>query len=94
MKAKYTVWKSVRREDGIWRNLRFTSRPGTLFILPRGTVDEVNWTGPTRRLAVAIHPHLLTNVLDETAHQTDVGSDILMDGGVTASYWFGELAPQ
>ena len=22
------------------------------------------------------------------------GSDILMDGGVTASYWFGELAPQ
>jgi len=22
------------------------------------------------------------------------GSDILMDGGVTASYWFGELAPR
>ena len=22
------------------------------------------------------------------------GSDILMDGGVTASYWYGELAPQ
>ena len=22
------------------------------------------------------------------------GSDILMDGGVTAAYWFGELAPQ
>jgi len=22
------------------------------------------------------------------------GSDFLMDGGVTASYWFGELAPQ
>ncbi|WP_079482145.1 SDR family oxidoreductase [Paraburkholderia hospita] len=22
------------------------------------------------------------------------GSDVLMDGGVTASYWFGELAPQ
>jgi NAD(P)-dependent dehydrogenase (short-subunit alcohol dehydrogenase family) len=21
------------------------------------------------------------------------GSDFLMDGGVTASYWFGELAP-
>ena len=21
------------------------------------------------------------------------GSDLLMDGGVTASYWFGELAP-
>jgi hypothetical protein len=22
------------------------------------------------------------------------GSDILMDGGVTAVYWYGELAPQ
>ena len=22
------------------------------------------------------------------------GSDILMDGGVTASYWFGDLAPR
>jgi NAD(P)-dependent dehydrogenase (short-subunit alcohol dehydrogenase family) len=22
------------------------------------------------------------------------GSDILMDGGVTASYWYGELAPE
>src|ERR1700690_3376757 len=23
-----------------------------------------------------------------------MGSDILMDGGVTASYWYGDLAPQ
>ena len=37
------------------RNLRFTSRPGTIFLLPRGTVDEVNWAGPTHRIAVAIH---------------------------------------
>ena len=22
------------------------------------------------------------------------GSDILMDGGVTATYWFGDLAPK
>jgi hypothetical protein len=22
------------------------------------------------------------------------GSDILMDGGVTAAYWFGDLAPK
>jgi len=22
------------------------------------------------------------------------GSDFLMDGGVTAAYWFGELAPK
>src|ERR1700752_2753339 len=54
------------------RSLRFTARPGTIVLLPRGTVDEVNWAGPTQRLAMAIHPHLLTKVLDETAHETDV----------------------
>ena len=54
------------------RNLRFTSRPGTIFVLPRGTVDEVNWTGPTQRMAVAIYPRLLTKALDETAHETDI----------------------
>jgi AraC family transcriptional regulator len=54
------------------QNLRFTSRPGTTFLLSRGTVDEVNWAGPTQRMAVAIHPSLLTNALDETAHETDV----------------------
>jgi hypothetical protein len=31
-----------------------------------------HWAGPTERLVVAIHPRLLTNALDETAHQTDV----------------------
>jgi AraC family transcriptional regulator len=54
------------------RNLRFTSCPGTIFLLPRGTVDEVNWSGPTRRIAVAIHRNLLTNALDETRHETDI----------------------
>ena len=54
------------------RNLRFTSRPGTIFLLPRGTVDEVNWAGPTQRMAMAIHTSLLTQALEETAHQTDV----------------------
>jgi AraC family transcriptional regulator len=54
------------------RNLRFSSRPGTIFLLPRGTVDEVNWTGPTHRIAVAINPRLLTSVLEETAHETDI----------------------
>ena len=54
------------------QNLRFISRPGTIFLLPRGTIDEVNWVGPTRRLAAAIHSRLLTNALDETANQTDV----------------------
>jgi AraC family transcriptional regulator len=27
------------------RTLQFISRPGTMFLLPRGTVDEVNWLG-------------------------------------------------
>ena len=53
------------------RDLRFTSRPGTLFLLPRGTVDEINWRGPTQRIAVAVHPRLLTNALEETAHVDD-----------------------
>jgi AraC family transcriptional regulator len=54
------------------RHLRFTSRPGTIFLLPRGTVDEVNWTGPTQRVIVNIRTSLLTHALEETAHQTDV----------------------
>jgi AraC family transcriptional regulator len=28
--------------------------------------------GPTKRVAVAIHPELLTNALEETAHKTDI----------------------
>jgi AraC family transcriptional regulator len=54
------------------RTLRFTSRPGTMFLLPRGTVDEVNWAGPTQRMAVAIHPSLLSNALEETAHENEI----------------------
>lgn len=54
------------------RNLRFTSCPGTIFLLPRGTVDEVNWTGPTQRVIVNIRTSLLTHALEETAHQTDI----------------------
>ena len=54
------------------RSFRFTSRPGTIFLLPQGTVDEVNWAGPTKRTAVAIHPRLLTDALEETAHETDI----------------------
>jgi AraC family transcriptional regulator len=54
------------------KNLSFTARPGTTFILPRGTVDELRWAGPTHRLAVALHPRLLTNALEETDHETDI----------------------
>lgn len=51
---------------------QFGAHPGTTFILPRGTIDELRWAGPTRRIAVAIHPSLLINAMDETARETDV----------------------
>jgi AraC family transcriptional regulator len=54
------------------KTLEFQAKPGTTFILPRGTVDEVVWRGPTHRLAVAIHPRLLVSTLDETMHQSDI----------------------
>jgi AraC family transcriptional regulator len=54
------------------KHLQFHSRPGTIFILPRGTVDEINWTGETQRVAMAIHPRVLTKALEETAHRDDV----------------------
>jgi len=54
------------------RTFRFGATRGTTFILPRGTVDELRWEGPTRRVAVAIHPTLLTGALDETAQERDI----------------------
>jgi AraC family transcriptional regulator len=52
--------------------LQFGANPGTTFILPRGTVDEIRWGGPTRRIVAAIHPSLLVNALDEAAHERDI----------------------
>jgi AraC family transcriptional regulator len=52
--------------------LDFSACPGTTFILPQGTIDELRWKGPTHRIAVAIHPSLLANALDETAHERDI----------------------
>jgi AraC family transcriptional regulator len=54
------------------KTLRFDARPGTTFILPRGTIDELRWDGPTHRMVVAIHPRLLVNAMDETAHESDI----------------------
>ena len=54
------------------KTLQFGATPGTTFILPRGTIDELRWKGPTHRVAVAINPSLLTNAMDETAHRSDV----------------------
>jgi AraC family transcriptional regulator len=54
------------------KSLRFFAHPGTTFILPRGTVDEVRWDGPVHRVAAAIHPSLLIGATDEAAQQSDV----------------------
>jgi AraC family transcriptional regulator len=52
--------------------LDLRAHPGTTFILPQGTIDELRWKGPTHRIAVAIHPNLLANTLDETTHQRSI----------------------
>lgn len=48
--------------------LRFCARPGTTFVLPQDTIDEIRWSGSTRCLAAALHLRLLANALEETAH--------------------------
>jgi len=57
-----------------------------------------------RRVGVAKHVLLADMRLDNANAAAEVlmgpdggfitGSDVLMDGGVTAAYWYGELAPQ
>jgi AraC family transcriptional regulator len=54
------------------RVLDFHAAPGTTFILPQGTIDELRWKGSTHRIAVAVHPSLLVNALDETAHERNI----------------------
>src|SRR5262245_31909176 len=51
------------------RTRRFTAAPGTTFLLPQGTIDEVIWQGETHRLAMAIQPDLLTAAMAETTGQ-------------------------
>jgi AraC family transcriptional regulator len=54
------------------KTLKFSAVPGTTFILPRGTVDELRWSGPTHGIAAAIHPHLLVNAVDEATHESGI----------------------
>jgi AraC family transcriptional regulator len=48
------------------------ANPGTIFIIPRGTHDRVRWTSATDRVALALHPHLITHALEETDHLQDI----------------------
>lgn len=54
------------------RSFRYSSRPGTIFLLPQGTEDEIHWAGPSDHLVLAIHPRLIAQALEETAHEPDV----------------------
>ncbi|MET0231114.1 MAG: AraC family transcriptional regulator [Rhodanobacteraceae bacterium] len=51
---------------------RFHGRPGTMFVLPRGTVDELRWDAPTRRVAIAIQPGLFARALESAADRADI----------------------
>ena len=48
------------------------ANPGTIFIIPRGSYDRVQWTSATDRIALALHPHLITHALEETDHLQDI----------------------
>ena len=54
------------------KTFKLGANPGTIFICPRGTNDESRWSGPTNRVAVALHPRLLASALDETAHDREI----------------------
>jgi AraC family transcriptional regulator len=54
------------------RVLDFVAGPGTTFILPSGTEDELRWFGPTHRMAVALSGGMLAGALDETAHESAI----------------------
>ena len=54
------------------KTFEYSANPGTIFVLPRGTIDEIRWSGPTHRIAAALHPRLLANALDETAHEREI----------------------
>jgi AraC family transcriptional regulator len=54
------------------KTLRFDAHPGTTFIVPQGTVDELRWETPIHHIAVAIHPSLLVNALEQSAHESSI----------------------
>ncbi len=54
------------------RHTRYVGTPGTAILQPRGAVDEIRWFGPVHTVAVALHPTLLTQSLETTAHRDDI----------------------
>ena len=80
-----------------------TISPG-IIITPLARDEVSGPRGPGYRRMIALCPVGRAGVPDEVGAIGALlmgsdgafitGSDFLMDGGVTASYWFGELAPE
>ena len=51
---------------------RFISQPGTICLLPRGSVHEVNWLHEAQHVVLALKPCLLSNALEETVHESKI----------------------
>ena len=51
---------------------KFAANPGSIFVLPQGAVDELIWSGPILRIAVAIQPDFLVNALEEIAQTSSI----------------------
>jgi AraC family transcriptional regulator len=54
------------------KTFKFSANPGTTFVLPSGTIDEIRWGGTTHRIAAVLHPRLLVDTLEETAHEHEI----------------------
>lgn len=46
--------------------------PGSLCLLGAGTTGLASWSAPSSRIIMAIQPHFIAGILDETAHLPDI----------------------
>ncbi len=58
VKAEWTTEGCTRRAE---------NTPGTIYLLPAGTVDSLTWSGPTTRLILVMEPGFLNRSLESTA---------------------------
>lgn len=86
-----------------WRGARVNTISPGIVITPLARDELAGPRGDGYRRMIEVCPVGRAATPDEVGHVGALlmgpdgtfitGSDILMDGGVTASYWFGELAP-
>ena len=63
IKAQWTMEGRVRSEQ---------NTPGTIYMLPAGTRDRVNWSGTSTRIVLVMEPRFLARSLEKTAHLDNV----------------------